>query len=450
MRFYAPWEKAFDRVSTPFEQFLHTQTSSGFVLIVMTVLALFFANSLFSDFYTHLLHTRLSITIGGWSIDHTLHHWINDGLMTIFFFLVGLEIKREVLTGELSKFSAALLPIIAAVGGMVIPALIYVAFNLGQESIGGWGIPMATDIAFAITILMLLGSRVPPALVTFLTALAIVDDLGAVSVIAIFYTDTIHLTALLSALALLMLLIGFNLSGIRRPLPYFIVGVFIWLFMLESGVHATVAGVLTAMTIPARPKYAPASLGSQLVAMANQFHKLPLRVDHTLSEPQYALLHNIENRSHHAQAPLHRLEHALHLPVGFLIVPLFALGNAGVAIDFSTLGSVLIQPETLGIMTGLIAGKVIGIAGFSWIAVKLGFAGLPAGADMRQLLGASFLGGIGFTMSIFIADLAFWGNDLLINQAKTGILVASLIAGIAGYLLLRFGGETTHRDAFMP
>ena len=438
MKLYAPWERTFKRVATPFEHFLHAQTTTGLVLLIMTLLALILANSPLKDMYAHFFHTLIVFNVGDWKLSHSLHHWINDGLMAIFFFMIGLEIKREILVGELSNIKVAILPILAAIGGMALPALIYTSMNSGGEGANGWGIPMATDIAFAISALVLLGKRVSPALVTFLVALAIVDDLGAVIVIALFYTDTIHyLPLLLSGLSFGVMIL-LNRFGIHAILPYFIIGLFMWFFMLESGVHATIAGVLAALSIPSRPKLAPSTFTHTTKNLLDEYDNYPVATDHTMHEKQKAILLNIKDTIDSVGSPSARLEHDLHLPVSLLIIPLFALANAGISIDFSSLGEVITQNVSLGIIFGLIGGKIIGIAGVSFLAIKLGIAKLPQGSTMSQLLGVASLGGIGFTMSIFVADLAFAGNDALIFQAKIAILCASLFAGLFGYILLRF------------
>ena len=438
MKLYAPWERTFKRVATPFEHFLHAQTTTGLVLLIMTLLALILANSPLKDMYAHFFHTLIVFNVGDWKLSHSLHHWINDGLMAIFFFMIGLEIKREILVGELSNIKVAILPILAAIGGMALPALIYTSMNSGGEGANGWGIPMATDIAFAISALVLLGKRVSPALVTFLVALAIVDDLGAVIVIALFYTDTIHyLPLLLSGLSFGVMLL-LNRFGIHAILPYFIIGLFMWFFMLESGVHATIAGVLAALSIPSRPKLAPSTFTHTTKNLLDEYDNYPVATDHTMHEKQKAILLNIKDTIDSVGSPSARLEHDLHLPVSLLIIPLFALANAGISIDFSSLGEVITQNVSLGIIFGLIGGKIIGIAGVSFLAIKLGIAKLPQGSTMSQLLGVASLGGIGFTMSIFVADLAFAGNDALIFQAKIAILCASLFAGLFGYIWLRF------------
>jgi NhaA family Na+:H+ antiporter len=438
MKIYAPLEKAFERIATPFEHFLHSQTTTGLVLLLMTISALIVANSPLVDIYNQFFHTNIDFNVGEWKLSHTLHHWINDGLMAIFFFMIGLEIKREILVGELSNFKVAILPILSAIGGMILPALIYLSINAGGEGARGWGIPMATDIAFAISALILLGKRVSPALVTFLVALAIVDDLGAVLVIAIFYTEQIHFLPLMLSGATFAILLLFNRIGIHAILPYFIVGLFMWFFMLESGVHATIAGVLAAFSIPSRPKLTPTSFTTSTRTLLDKYDRYPVATDHTLHEEQKAILLNIKDTIDAVSTPSSRLEHALHLPVSLLIIPLFAFANAGISIDFSLLDSVIMQDISLGIIAGLVGGKLFGIAGVAFLAIKLGIAKLPQNSSMSQIFGVAFLGGIGFTMSIFVADLAFVTNEELIFQAKVGILCASLFSGLFGYLWLRF------------
>lgn len=437
MKLRAPWEKTFQRIATPFEHFLHAQTTSGLILILMTIIALIIANSPLHEAYEHFLHMYIELNVGSWELKHSLHHWINDGLMAIFFFIIGLEIKREITVGELANIKVAMLPILAAIGGMVFPALIYVSFNYGSEGVGGWGIPMATDIAFAISALVLLGRRVPTSLVTFLVALAIVDDLGAVLVIALFYTETINMTPLILAGVMFLIMISFNRFGIHMILPYFVVASFMWFFMLESGVHATIAGVLAALTIPSKPKRAPLTFAEETRGLLKQYEKYPVTTDHVMHEKQKAILLNIKDKVDSVGTPAGRLEHDLHLPVALLIIPIFALANAGIAIDFSSIGNTIVEPISLGIIAGLILGKVIGIFGVSWVAIKLKIAKLPENSTMSQIFGVAFLGGIGFTMSIFVADLAFINSPELIFQAKVGVLFASLVSGLFGYFWLK-------------
>jgi len=444
MKLYAPWEKAFKKVSTPFEHFLHAQTTTGIVLMFMTVLALILANSPLAEAYAYFFHTEIALNIGDWTLSHTIHHWINDGLMAIFFFLIGLEIKREILAGELSNIKVAILPILAAIGGMVFPALIFFSINAGTDGANGWGVPMATDIAFAISALVLLGKRVPIALVTFLVALAIVDDLGAVLVIAVFYTDQIHLLPLAIAGMSFLVLVALNRFGIHAVFPYFAVSIFMWFFMLESGVHATIAGVIGALAIPSKPKQAPLSLVKHIKRLLGEYEKYPLYVDHGMHEKQKAILENITDRISDTGTPAGRLERGLHLPIALIIIPLFALANAGIAIDFDLIVDTIVQPISIGIIVGLVAGKVLGIFGVVWAAVKLKIAVLPQGSSMSQIFGVSFLGGIGFTMSIFVAELAFLGNPDSIFQAKIGILTASLFAGLFGYFWLRYVAKNSN------
>ncbi|HGX94083.1 MAG TPA: Na+/H+ antiporter NhaA [Candidatus Tenderia sp.] len=426
-------EKAFDKIMTPFEEFIHHETTSGILLMVCAVIAIVIANSTLYADYLNVLHTSFSISLGPWVLDKSVHHWVNDGLMALFFFVVGLEIKREVLVGELSDIRQASLPIVAAVGGMVVPAALYYSINAGGEGVAGWGIPMATDIAFAVGCLILLGSRIPKALLTFLVALAIVDDLGAVVVIAIFYTDQIHTNALLLSALFFGILIAFNLLGIRKPLPYFIIGLCLWVAMLKSGVHATLAGGLTALTIPATTKYDPIQFGQVMRTLLDKFDRSHIPGKCLMTNvKQRSILQTFENGIHMGESPLQRLEHNMHAPVAFLIIPIFALANAGVPIEFSGMGDVLADPITIGIITGLVLGKFIGIAGFSWIAIKAGFGSLPKGVSFSQICGVSVLAGIGFTMSIFIGELAFTGQPENLLMAKTGILLASLMAGIIG------------------
>ncbi len=437
----APWEKAFKSVLTPIEEFIHRQTTGGILLMLCAVIAIIIANSSWFETYHHVLETKLSLSLGEWVLSMSVHHWINDGLMALFFFLVGLELKRELLVGELSNLNAALLPIIAAVGGMMAPALIYFYFNPSGPASDGWGIPMATDIAFALGVLALLGNRVPAPLVSFLVALAIVDDLGAVLVIALFYTEQLNFSALVGVAIVIAALVSLNLGGVRKASPYMLLGVILWLFFLKSGVHATLAGVFLAFIIPIKPKYNPRRFlkgAHELLDDISDIYK---------SEPNivknYKMRTNIralEAGIRNVQAPAQTIEHNLHLPIAFLVIPIFALANAGVPINVGELGKTLFHPVSMGVMGGLLVGKMIGIAGFVWIAVKLGISTLPPSMNMKHIIGVSLLGGIGFTMSIFIAELGFAQSPEDLLMAKTGILMASLIAGISGYLWLYFNG----------
>ena len=441
----APWEKNFDKILTPFEEFIHRQTTSGLLLMLTAIIALILANGPLAEIYQQIIHTYFSINFGDWALKMTLHHWINDGLMVLFFFVVGLELKRELLVGELAQLRNAILPIAAAIGGMVVPALIYFLINPEGDAAIGWGIPMATDIAFAIGALALLASRVPKALITFLVALAIVDDLGAVMVIAIFYTETIILTPLVIALSLFGLLLAFNLVGIRNAIPYFIVAVVLWYFLLLSGVHATLAGILGALSIPAIPKYNAERFYDRVKELLDRF-----KTSHH-NQPEQSIMKNIEMRAivqtlsnsvHRVQAPLQRLEHDWHMPVAYLVIPIFALANAGIPLEFSSLGESMAHPVVLGVSFGLILGKFIGITGASWLVLKLGMADLPKDTRFTQIAGVSLLAGIGFTMSIFVAQLGFGERQDLLLMAKTGILFASLLAGISGFIWLYVVSKT--------
>lgn len=433
----APWEKSFEKILTPFEEFIHRQTTSGLLLMGMAALALILANGSLSETYQHIVHTYISIGVGDWALKMTLHHWINDGLMALFFFVVGLELKREIVVGELSNLRNAVMPIAAAVGGMVVPALIYFAINPRGDASAGWGIPMATDIAFAIGALALLASRVPKALITFLVALAIVDDLGAVIVIAVFYTDTIAMTPLIIAGGLFVLLLLFNVSGIRKTLPYFIVAVFLWYALLQSGVHATLAGILGALSVPAVPKYDPERFSEHVKDLMRRFDASHQPGESIMTNDKlHGVVQTLENGVHSVEAPLQRLEHIWHMPVAYLVIPVFALVNAGIALDFSSLGETMTHPVMLGVALGLVLGKFIGITGASWLVLKLGVAELPKDTRFSQIAGVSLLAGIGFTMSIFVAQLGFSHNDELLLMAKTGILAASLLTGVAGYIWL--------------
>jgi NhaA family Na+:H+ antiporter len=431
------------RVMRPFQEFAHAESAGGVLLMLCTVVALVWANSPWSEAYFHLWETPISLRGPFFAIDESLHHLINDGLMAVFFFLVGLEIKRELLVGELSSLRQASLPIAAAVGGMLVPALFYVAFTRGTDGIGGWGIPMATDIAFALGVLSLLGSRVPIGLKVFLTALAIVDDMGAVLVIALFYNTGISWAALGGAGVVLAMLVALNLLGARRPAAYGVLGVVLWYLVLQSGVHATIAGVLLAMTIPSSCRVNPAEFLARARDLLGDFARAGegKGSERMATRGHLDALHGLEQASEQAQAPLQRIEDSLHTPVGFVIMPLFALANAGVRLDAQALGAIS-GGVSLGVIAGLVLGKPLGISLFSWLAIRLGAASLPEGVGPRALLGAATLGGIGFTMSLFIAALAF-GEGARLDEAKLGILLGSVVAGLAGWTILRSATRPT-------
>ncbi|WP_297058790.1 Na+/H+ antiporter NhaA [Thermosulfurimonas sp.] len=437
-RLYAPWEKAVDRLLTPLEEFIRSQTASALILLFMTVVALVMANSPLGKAYHHFFEQELALRFGSGEISMSLHHWINEGLMTFFFFLIGLEIKREILVGELSNPRAALLPVVAAVGGMVLPALLYALVNHGKPTLNGWGIPMATDIAFAISVLVLLRRHIPRGLITFLIALAIVDDLGAVLVIALFYTQTLNLKALAGAMAVWGLLWIFNRAGLYRSGLYLAGGVVLWWFMLSSGVHATLAGVLTALAVPSRPKLIPRYFKDVLQKLLRACEDRPTYPHYTLTPGQKEVIQAIHAAVESVQPPSLKMEHALHLPVALGIIPLFALANAGLHLEIQKILGIFHHPVSLGIVLGLVIGKVTGISGTAWLLNRLGIAPLPRGVRTPHLIGVGFLAGIGFTMCIFMAELSFPGEKILLEQAKMGILLASLLAGLIGYLWLRY------------
>ncbi|NOZ08772.1 MAG: Na+/H+ antiporter NhaA [FCB group bacterium] len=379
------------------EEFIKKESASGILLISATILALILSNTFLSSLYQSFLHIPVEIRVGALHLDKSLYHWVNDGLMAIFFLLIGLEVKREILEGHLSSLNQAALPGIAAVGGMLVPALLYLFFNANDPiAVKGWAIPTATDIAFALAILSLLGSRVPLSLKVFLMALAIIDDLGAIVIIAVFYTAQLHTLSIVLALVCLVFLITLNKFGVTKKAAYFIVGTILWISVLKSGVHATLAGVALAFTIPLKAR----------------------------------------DEKGQSISPLKEIEHSLHFWVAFMILPLFAFVNAGVNFTEISLrqmsGSV-----PLGIMLGLFLGKQLGVFGFSWAAIKLKLAKLPEGSSWRQLYGVSVLTGIGFTMSLFIVSLAFTDDSLFQFTDKLAILAASFVSGVVGYLILK-------------
>jgi NhaA family Na+:H+ antiporter len=419
----------------PLVNFINMQISSGIVLLCSLIIALVWANSPWAESYHHLWEMPITFAIGPYSLSNTLHFWINDGLMTIFFFVVGLEIKREIMTGELASPRKAALPILAALGGMIVPGLIYAIFNYDQPSSSGWGIPMATDIAFALGVLNLLGKKVPLALKVFLAALAIVDDMGAVVLIAVFYTSQLSLAALGIGLVFYALLWLLNLLSVRYLFFYYAFAICLWLALMKSGIHPTIAGVLAATTIPARPRIRKEEFAEATENMLAQYKASDQNEDENQAEElRQEAIDSIEENCERVQTPLHRLERSLHFGVSFIIMPLFALSNAGININMELAGH-LTEPIGLGIALGLLLGKFIGISLFVWLSVKMGLAALPSGARWSQMLGVALLGGIGFTMSIFIANLAF-SNPEFLPEAKLAILLGSLLSSIAGIIVL--------------
>ncbi len=438
-RFFYPWERTLDRLVTPFEEFIHRQTTSGIILLAMSVVAVVLANSPLRDAYLHLTHAPVVFRIGAAALEMSWLHLVNEGLMVFFFFIVGLEIKRELWVGELSEPRKALLPIIAALGGMLTPALFYMSQNLSGEFGRGWGIPMATDIAFCVSVLVLLGRRIPQALTIFLVSLAIVDDIGAVIVIAAFYTQSLHLPSLAWAAAVLAVLVAFNLSGVRRTLPFALAGGVMWVLMYQSGVHATITGILVAFCIPARARYSPNLFCSTLEELVARFRKGCGKDETVLTSTELqSVLNRLDDEVQFADSPLRRMEDKMHLPVALLVIPIFALTNAGIEMEWGNVMGTLRHPVTLGVVSGLLLGKMAGIFLFSWAGIRLGLVSMPSGVTLRHLMGVGFLGGIGFTMSIFIAELSFPESREVLLMAKSGIMLASLLSALAGYLWLRF------------
>ena len=417
------------------QEFLREEGGGGILLLLATAVALVWANSAFAHEYELLWETPFTVGLGPWALSFPLHTWINDGLMAVFFFVVGLEIKRELLVGELSNPRKALFPVVAALGGMLVPALMYTVFNLGGPGQSGWAIPMATDIAFAIGVLSLLGKRAPFGLKIFLTAVAIADDLGAVMVIALFYSHEIIWTNLLFGALLLAILFAFNRLSVRNTLAYGLLGILLWVAFLQSGVHATIAGVLLALTIPANPRIDSRSFIKRSHSYIQVFEQAGTAETSMLTNSdQRAAVRELERAAESVASPLQRLEHSLHPWVAYAIMPIFALANAGVHILGSETASAF-NAISIGIVAGLVLGKQIGITLFAWLFTKLGLTARPRGLRWRHIYGAAWLGGIGFTMSLFITSLAFTDPEA-VTAAKIGILVASALSAIGATLVL--------------
>ncbi|MBN1820532.1 MAG: Na+/H+ antiporter NhaA [Prolixibacteraceae bacterium] len=419
---------------------IKSEINPGLVLLFTTVAAMIIANSPLSDLYSKLFEeTKITIDFNLWSLSKPLYYWINDGLMAVFFFLVGLEIKREILIGGLSQPKKALLPIVAAAGGMAVPALLFITFNLNDANhINGWAIPMATDIAFALGILALLKSRVPVELKIFITTLAIVDDIGAVITIAAFYTSDISVFYLLAALVGWVVLFVLNKAGVRVFWVFILIGILgVWYPLLKSGVHATVAGILVAFTIPIDRKYDISEFTSRAGEVLKRIRENSGLEEKTiLKTQQYEEIEKLKTYCEKVSSPLQNLEHGLHNFTFYFIMPLFAFANTGIRFKGIDFGSLISNNLSIGIFTGLFLGKVAGILLFVWIFHKLRLVSLPKSLNWNHIIGAGFLAGIGFTMSIFITDLAFHGDELIVIS-KLSILIASLLAGITGYFILR-------------
>ena len=423
---------------TPFQKFVQIESLSGMLLFGATFLALVLANSPLGEQFQSLWRYKLGISSTGFELIKPLILWINDGLMAIFFFLIGLEIKRELLIGELNSVKKASFPFFAAIGGMLFPVILFLLLNRNPETSRAWGIPMATDIAFSLAILRLLGNRVPLGLKVFLTAFAIVDDLGAVLVIAIFYSETIQWSLMLGALILLAILFYLAYRRIYARYLILIFGIIIWYLFLKAGIHPTIAGILLAFTVPIRQKIDVKTYTKKLCDIVDKIQEkgddnIPL-----LSKEQIEEIDNLEDWTEKVQSPLQHLEHKLHNWVAFFIMPVFALSNSGVSIS----GDMNLDTALAGIIViCLVLGKLSGITIMAWLGIKLGLAELPSGVNFLQITGISLLAGVGFTMSIFVANLAFMDQALLLDSAKVGILAGSIIAGILGYIVLRLGSK---------
>ena len=426
----------------PLQRFIHTEETGAIVLLLAAAAALVLANSPLSGQYVDFWHTKISLDLHILTITEDLGHMVNDGLMAFFFFVVGLEIKRELVHGELSTFRRAALPVVAAIGGMAIPALIYLTFNPTGEASQGWGIPMATDIAFALGVLALLGNRLPPELRVFLLALAVFDDLGAIAVIAIFYVDTISWLDLSLAIVTFAAMGAFVRMGYRSPVLYTILFFIMWQFFLHSGVHATLAGVLAATLVPAGHGVDRDEYARRVQALIRDFRRTTAQ---GRDVEAHAAAEEIERLSRGMEGPMERLESTIHPWVSFLVLPVFALANAGIIFTSETASAATSSNVTMGIAAGLLAGKVVGIVGFTWLAIRLGLATLPASVTWAHVLGVAALCGMGFTVSLFVSAIAF--NDAaLVDQAKIGVFGASLIAGAAGYLILRLASRKPMRN----
>jgi NhaA family Na+:H+ antiporter len=431
------FKRGLENIHDPFSDFIRAQRTSSVVLLLSTIAALWWANSVHSSTYMNLVHTPIGIFLGDFELRASLKHIINDGLMVIFFLLIGLEIKREVLAGDLSRPENRRMLLLCALGGMVCPAVIYSLFNWGLDSQVGWGIPMATDTAFALGVLTVVRKHIPASLLAFIVGLAIVDDIGAILVIAIFYTQEISVMHLSSSFALIAFLAVANYAGVRQPLFYIIIGVATWWMMLKSGVHATVAGVAIGLTVPARPKLAPGKLLDAAKSTISSMQKEIKEVDVLGSRHDHKQVLEVRDLAERAGTPLRRWEDTLALPVALVILPVFALINAGVVFGYSSFVESLKHPVGLGIITGLVVGKFIGISGACWLGLRYKIGSLPAGVNLQHVIGASFIAGIGFTMSTFIATLGFEGQADHLHNAKTSILVASLLSAFLGVTYIR-------------
>lgn len=443
-------QRGLENIHDPFSSFIRAQTTASWFLLLATIVALWWANSDYYSTYQNLTHTLIGFSLGDFKLEASLKHIINDGLMAIFFFLIGLEIKREILAGDLAQPKNRRVLILCAIGGMVTPALIYSLFNYSHDSQIGWGIPIATDTAFALGVLTIVRKHIPNSLLAFLVGLAIVDDVGAILVIAIFYTQDLSLFHLLSAFALIAFLALGNYAGIRRPYFYIIIGIGIWWMMLKSGVHPTFAGVVIALTIPARPKLTSEKLLLKANTIINSIQKKPKPVDVLGSRADHEQVLEVRDFAQRASTPLRRWEDALGLPVALFILPLFVLANAGVPINLTSFIESLQHPTGLGIIAGLVLGKLIGISGACWLGLRYKIGSLPDGVNFQHVIGVSLIAGIGFTMSTFIATLGFDSQPVHLHSAKSSILVASLLSAILGVLYIRFVATKKKKTPLNP
>ncbi|MCG2462331.1 Na+/H+ antiporter NhaA [Flavobacteriaceae bacterium F89] len=425
-------------ILTPFQKFVKIESFSGILLFGATVIAMIWANSDFNESYQAIWQFDIGINAENFELTKPLILWINDGLMAVFFFLIGLEIKRELLIGELNTLRKAIFPLFAAVGGMLFPLVLFLVLNNSSETVNGWGIPMATDIAFTLAILKILGDRIPLSLKIFLTAFAIVDDLGAVLVIAIFYSTGIDWLLIMYAMIPLALLLYLSYRGIYSKYLWITIAVIIWFLFLKSGIHPTIAGVLMAFTIPIRQKIKMEDFTDSLSNIAQRFTQTERDYLPILSREQMEQMDDLEDLAEKFNSPLQRLEHGLHGWVAYFIMPIFALANAGVVFGSDM---ELDIPLITNIAVALFLGKGIGIALMSYLSVKWKMASLPNGINYRQIIGVAILAGVGFTMSIFVANLAFTGNPIFVDSSKVGILIGSVVSGIVGYIILRFNGK---------
>lgn len=429
------------RVVQPLQAFLEQETSSGILLLAAAAIALAWGNSPWRSAYEDLWRTVVTVRLGDWVLSEDLRHWVNDGLMALFFLVVGLEIKRELLTGELRRPRAAAVPVIAAIGGMVVPALIYLVLNAVGDGSRGWGIPMATDIAFALGVLTLAARSAPPSIKPFLLTLAIVDDIGAILVIAVFYSDDVSVTALLVAAALVASILALQRLDVRAGVVYVGLGIAVWVALFESGVHPTIAGVILGVVTPSQPFQRPRAVSDEAIRTAERTVDDPEPPD--ADAPQWLRLASLTRE---AVSPLARVEAALHPWTSYVVVPVFAFANAGVALSADALADAATSKVTLGVVLGLVVGKLVGITSAAAIAVRTRLGVLPGGCGWRHVVGVAAVAGIGFTVSLFVADLAFT-DPMLTAEAKVGIFAASLLAGTVGVAVLRLGRSSRNEAA---